>query len=98
MNDLAKTVCDTALQKGSATFRCRTYSDAKILRSRCYTLRIAERRRSRKLYDPTEPGYNSSPYDELTFSVEGNLLIITRLEGVQEVVDVSTGRVAGSGE
>lgn len=93
MSEFAKSICDNALSKGNVQYECASYKDACLLRNRCYNLRTMMQRKSRKIFDSSEPGYGSSPYDNLTFSVVGKNLFIGSLGEVKEIINVSDSKV-----
>lgn len=85
MTELAKSVLDRALEKGGIRYKCASHLDAKNLRQRCYNYRKTAQRQSKKLFDPGEPSYGASPYDNLHLSVDGQVLIISILTMPEEL-------------
>lgn len=41
-------------------------SQAYAFKQRCFNVRATDKRQSRKIYQPEEPGHNASPYDGVT--------------------------------
>jgi len=70
---------DQALTLGPLKLSFATKSDAEAWRFRAYTLRRVLRNESRKLFQPLEEGYNSTPYDGFLFKLSGAELTIIPL-------------------
>jgi len=84
---IARRVLEQAMEKGAIRFKCASYMDARNLRQKCYNVRINDQKRSRRLFDPAEPGYGVSKYDDLILSVQGNILFISKLQEPVEITD-----------
>lgn len=74
---IAQQLMDLAITRNETVrVGCGTYAEARKLRFRCYNLRRDLRRKSKKLFDPREDSYATSPYDGLELIIEGSDLVI----------------------
>lgn len=78
MNPLAE-ILDRALESPRGIrVKTSTYDEAISLRHRLYSHRTRDRRASRKLFEPNEPGFDASRWDGLMITLGDNELIISQ--------------------
>ena len=100
-------VLDRALESTKGlTIRFENHSRAMSFRFRLYSARTADRKQNRLLYEPNNPLWGQSPYDELVMTIhnrDGWTLFITKGGlgpnlGIEEIIDIATGEKLNMGE
>lgn len=64
---------------------CQSEEAAQSLRFKCYTFRTRMRKKTHSIYKPTDPEYDKTPYDKLTFLVDQNKLIIRHPRSLEDL-------------